>query len=61
MIITLFLLLANPVKAFEVGLAPFCSVDTLGNKQCYYYDMTSCQQASVYKPGITMCVLRVRR
>ncbi|MGZ3769334.1 MAG: hypothetical protein ACXVCP_08400 [Bdellovibrio sp.] len=52
----LMIFLAKSAHAYESGNAPFCVMDNYGNTECYYYDLSSCQQAARQKFGAAACV-----
>lgn len=51
------LFVSMSLMCYEVGSAPWCSIDDYGNKTCMYYSYSSCMNAVSYGPGV-MCVPR---
>ncbi len=40
------------IVAYMVGSAPFCAVDSVGNWNCFYYDVYSCREVARNLGGI---------
>lgn len=56
MSVILLLLSLSDVHAYEVGSAPFCVVDNIGNQECYYYTLDACRQAAKLKLSTATCI-----
>ena len=39
------LLMSSQAHAYDMGTAPFCLIDNLGNGTCFYYSMDACRMA----------------
>jgi len=52
MLVALLMTLSS--TGFQMGTAPWCVVDSVGNASCIYYDLNSCRQMASFSNGVCM-------